>query len=145
LSFTDSGYNSVDDFENLFFAHLSKHFLSIEKVADIRNERMPVLKVQSIDESCKLNDQLIVNQFIPCHKSVKDFVTEVENNISTINSLHFSRVDSSNKNMLILGSKVEIDQTEKEVLEIFAETNKIDLSNDFFDLGNLRNSVIPSS
>lgn len=138
-------YNSVDNFENLFFAHLSKHFLSIEKVAEIRNERVPVLKVQSIDESCKLNDQLIVNQFIPCHKSVKDFVTEVENNISTINSLHFSRVDSSNKNMLILGSKVEIDQTEKEVLEIFAETNKIDLSNDFFDLGNLRNSVIPSS
>ena len=32
-------YDSVDDFEDLFLAHLSKHFLSIEKVAEIRNER----------------------------------------------------------------------------------------------------------
>lgn len=138
-------YNSVDDFENLFFAHLSKHFLSIEKVAEIKNERLPILKLQSIDESCKLNNQLIVNQFIPCHKSEIDFLAEAENNISKINSLHFARIDNPNKKMLILGSKVEIDRNQKDVLEIFAEMHKMDLSNDFFDLGNLRNSVIPSS
>lgn len=136
-------YNSVDDFEDLFFAHLSKHFLSIEKVAEIKNERLPILKLQSIDESCKLNDQLIVHQFSPCHKSVKDYVSEVENKIKKINTLHLPKSNNKNELRLLLGEEVKFDKGKKEIIELFVKTRNIELSEDFFEFGNLRYSITP--
>ena len=136
-------YNSVDNFENLFFAHLSKHFLSIEKVAEIRNERVPILKVQSIDESCKLNDQLIVQTFRLCHKSIKDYVNDAEKKIQKINTLHLQKSNSNNEFRFLLGEKVELDKSKKEIIELFVKTRKIQLSEDFFELGNLRYSITP--
>lgn len=138
-------YNSVDDFENLFFAHLSKHFLSIEKVKEVRDERTPILQLQSIDEDRKLNKNLIVHNYILHHKPVKDYILEIDNTIEKIKSLHFSKKHSSNENRLVLGSKIEIERYQKDIIEIYADTREIYLNDDFFDFGNLRKSIIPSS
>ena len=138
-----STYKSVGDFENLFFAHLSKHFLSIEKVAEIKNERVPILKIQSIDESCKLNDQLIVQTFSPCHKSIKDYVNDAEKKIQKINTVHLPKSNNNNDFRFLLGEKVELDKSKKEIIELFVKTRNIQLSEDFFEFGNLRYSITP--
>lgn len=43
-------YSSDEEFSKIFFAHLSQHFLSAEKVAELKEERAPQLFLRGIDD-----------------------------------------------------------------------------------------------
>ena len=102
-------YNSVDDFEQMFFAHLSEYFLSLKRVSEIQSEKKSMLKIQSINYDGNLDDKLILQDFVLKHKSTKDYLSEVENNIERINGIHIPKLnESSIAYKLLVGSKVNI-------------------------------------
>lgn len=42
-------YTNIDEFKNLFYAHLTSYFLSLSKVEEIKNSKKPDLKVELLD------------------------------------------------------------------------------------------------
>lgn len=58
-----STYTTNEEFRNMFFAHLSKHFLSEQRVSEIRAARYPVLSLCGIDKNSKLCNNLVIQPF----------------------------------------------------------------------------------
>ena len=58
-------YASDDEFEKLFFAHLSQYFLSEKRVAEVKSERHSELKVVGMDQSQHISDDVPIIRFVP--------------------------------------------------------------------------------
>ena len=58
-------YSSDDEFEKLFFAHLSQYFLSEKRVAEVKGERHSELKIVGIDQSQHISDNAPFIRFVP--------------------------------------------------------------------------------
>lgn len=46
-------YKTIEEFKDLFYAHLTKHFLTLSKVEEIENAKTPELEVELIDVNAK--------------------------------------------------------------------------------------------
>lgn len=132
-------YSSDEEFKKLFFAHLSMYFLSQKKERESADARVSELKLMGIDAAGKLDDDASVYEF------VLNSETTMEQYIDTIRSMYQEIAGipvgkrSSHGNSLFAGfnTPVEIEQSEQKLLSAVAEQLKIDIPNNFFDLGNL--------
>ncbi len=140
-------YSSNDEFEKMFFAHLSSHFLSVEKLKEVANERISELRLMGINQYGKLCDDASIYPF------VLNTDTTMEKHLDTIRTLYQKiseinvgkRRSSSSYHVSSFMSDVDIESNEKKIICAIAEQLNIDLSDGFFDLGNLCKDTLSAS
>lgn len=141
-------YSSDEEFRNLFFAHLSQHFLSEKKVAEVKRERHSELKVIGIDQNKHVNDYASVIKFVPnTEMTINKYLEKIRNLYSVISSMKVGKrielTDAMSKLALSFDKPLEISKNSKEIICSVAKQLNINISDDFFDLGNLSQSSIP--
>lgn len=141
-------YSSVKDFEELFFAHLSKYFLSIDTVSEVLDKVKPDLKIKSIGENHSLINSLFVKKFILPHKSVEDYTKTIDFLFESINNRHLNKNKIAENNTLgafsaiALGKEAKISDTDCLTIETYSILKNIDIADDFFEFGNLNEKKI---
>lgn len=136
-------YTSNDEFQGLFYAHLSQYFLTIKKVEEIKNSKHPSLTIKGIDIHNRISDNATITQFHLYADYDKDgYIKKITELYSEINSIKTAKLD---RNPLIVESfsvmpAAKINGELKVVLTEIANKFNIDLSDNFFDVGNLRQS-----
>lgn len=141
-------YSSDEEFKNLFFAHLSQHFLSEKKVTEVKKERHSELKVIGIDQNQHVNDYAPIIKFIPNAEMTKNkYLDKIQNLYSVISSIKVGKCielnDAISKLAFSFDKPLEISENSKETICIVAKQLKIDIPDDFFNLGNLLQNSVP--
>ena len=137
-------YSSVKDFEELFFAHLSKYFLSIDTVSEVLDKAKPDLKIKSIGENYSLMNSLLIKKFILPHRSVEDYTKTIDFLFNSINNRHLDKSITNENSALgalsvfVLGEEAKIGDADCSVIDTYSVQNNIDIADDFFEFGNLR-------
>lgn len=132
-------YSTNEEFKKLFFAHLSMHFLSNKKVKEATSERVSKLKLMGIDDNGNLAKEASVYPFIlNAGTSMQQYIDTIRSVYHKIEGMNVGKRTSINNTIFAgLSSPVEIDDDERKFITAVAEQLKIELPDDFFDLGNL--------
>lgn len=147
-----STYASDEEFSKLFFAHLSKHFLSIKSVAELQEARAPKLFLRGINEDGGLCNTVPVHSFkLNSEHSVEDFITKIRKMYQDVSGLHIGKRIIKPDDTSLIGAvgmafdsfypAVEIEDDHKELLTQMAKHFEYELPDDFFDLGNLSRNI----
>lgn len=142
-------YTSSEDFKALFFAHLSQYFLSEKRVAEVKRERNAELKLVGINAQRRIDDAAHVMDFVPDVEITKDqYIDKINSLIQDISAMKLVKQDEQMKGISPLtfsfSKPVVISENDCKLIQAVADTLKIGLSEDFFNLGNLSQSTIPS-
>lgn len=139
-----STYATNEEFKNTFFAHLSKHFLSEQRVSEIQAARRPVLSLCGIDENSKLCNNLVIQSFkLNNEYSVSDYRELIKNLIEEINDINLEPlVEENNKENNIVGmfntyEPAKFENSMISRIENMAKHLNLKLTDDFFYVGNL--------
>lgn len=145
-------YSSDEELSRLFFAHLSQHFLSAEKVAELKEERAPKLFLRGIDENGKLCGNAPIQPFkLQFEHSIERYRVKIAQMYKEIAGLHIEQpaVESNGTTQNLKGFSLssvyppaEIKDDRKQLLIKVAEQFEFELPDDFFDLGNLRKNTL---
>ena len=135
-------YSSDEEFKSLFFAHLSQHFLSEKKVADVKKERHSELKVIGIDQNKHINDYAPIIKFVPNVETTNNkYLEKIQNLYNVISSIKVKKRIESNdaisKMTLSFEKPLEIHEDNREIIHTVAQKLNMTVSEDFFELGNL--------
>lgn len=135
-------YSSDEEFKSLFFAHLSQHFLSEKKVAEVKEERHSELKVIGIDQNKHVNDYAPIIKFVPNAEMTKNkYLDKIQNLYSVISSMKVGKrielTDSMPRMTLSFDKPLEIGEDDREIIHAVAKKLNITVPEDFFALGNL--------
>lgn len=149
-------YDSNESFKELFNAHLTKYFLTVKTVENIKSETKPRLSVKSICENEKISDTFFIQKYlVPNPMSEEKRLQRIKNKIDYVNSIHFAKKEKTVPTAadlkptittvasfdFLTGSRVTIDDTTKSSILVFSNKNNFSLCNDFFDLGELREDM----
>lgn len=132
-------YSSNEEFKKLFFAHLSMHFLSDQKVKEVKSERVSELKLIGIDENGKLSEEASVYPFVlNTQTTMHEYLDIIRSMYQDIAGMNVGKRTTVN-NAFFAGfsSPVDIDDEERNFITEVAEQLELGLPDDFFDLGNL--------
>lgn len=139
-------YTSDEEFTKLFTAHLAQHFLSIQKVNEIKDLRAPRLLLRGINENGMLWDS------VPVHSFVLNFERKADNYIEAIKQMYqdIAALQVSSyatkpfrSNSLAEGylesfyPPITITDKRKKILTRTASVFNLSLPDNFFELGNL--------
>ena len=145
-------YDSNESFKELFYAHLTQHFLTAKTINNIKSEIKPLLALKSILDNNSISDSLIVQKYIvPNPMSEEKRLQRIKNKIDYVNTIHFYKKEKATLTAADLkptiaavssfdflkGSRVTIDDETRAIISAFANEKDYKLSNDFFDLGEL--------
>lgn len=137
-------YSSDEEFKKLFFAQLSMHFLSDKKIKETTVYHISKLKLMGIDENGKLSEEAFVYPFVlNTQTSMYQFFDTIQSMYQEIAGMNVGKRTAVN-NVFSAGitSPVNIDEEERKFITTIAEKMKLELSDDFFDLGNLSKDPI---
>ncbi len=140
-------YSSDEEFKKLFFAQLSLHFLSDKKVKEATVNNVSDLKLMGIDEHGKLLEEASVYPFrLNTQTSMHQFLDTIRSMYQEIAKMNVGKRTAVN-NTFFSGftSPVDIDDEERKFITEVAEQLKLELPDDFFDLGNLGKDSISVS
>ena len=140
-------YSSDDEFKRLFFAHLSRHFLSDNKIKEITADRISKLKLMGIDENSKLSEEASVYPFrLNAQTSMHQFLDTIRSIYQEIAGMNVGK-RTAVKNAFLSGftSPVDIDDEERKFIVTVAEQLELEIPADFFDLGNLSKDSLTSN
>ena len=139
-------YTSTEDFQKKFYAHLTKYFLGAKTIEEMKEVRQSFLSIKGIDENESISDNAHIYQFTLNNdfdiESSKDKIKSLFSQIEKINIEKIVNPFFSPNNFLKV---VNIEDNVKSYISAVAKQIGITLSNDFFDLGELRQSVIAST
>ena len=140
-------YSSNEEFKKLFFAHLSMYFLSHKKEKETANNRVSELKLMGIDAAGKLDDVVSVYEFaLNSETTMEQYIDTIRTMYQEIARIPVGKRNSFGNSLLAgFNTPVEIEDTERELLRAVAEQLKIDLPDNFFDLGNLLKDSLSST
>ena len=162
------GYSSNEEFEKLFYAHLTMYFLHLKASADAQSERKSELALRGIDADGYLCENPAALLFKPNRsKDTKTRLAEINELYEKINLIHVghrlsieedkkeenknsqSLLETLTQTAISVNSSffppVIVDQQARDRIETFAKTFKISMSDDFFCLGNLVKDIANSS
>lgn len=136
-----SVYNSNEEFDKLFFAHLTEFFISQKRIATLNSDR-PELSIKGIDGD-NVTSIAKISRYTPAigGKTPEIVMTEITDTFTAINNLHLEK--KSNASPFISGAipafnkPIVFEADTKETIEKIAESLDITLEADFFELGNL--------
>ena len=143
-------YSSSEEFRSLFFAHLSQYFLSEKRVADVKRERNAELKLVGINAQRRIDDAAYVMGFVPDVEITKDqYIVKISRLIHEIATMG---IEKQNEQMtgisphnFSFSKPVVVNEYDRKLIQAVAERLKIELSDNFFNLGGLSQSTIPSA
>lgn len=152
-------YSTTEEFERLFYAHLTQHFLSVKAKADDQFQRNAQLVLRGIDANGRLCETPTAFDFrFNTSKDSQTRLEEIKELYQKIDSMHMGQrlsveedeVGQSPLNAIAYMSSsiyrpVTIDQKTQEEIEAAAKAFEISLSDDFFSLGNLSRNIIDVS
>ena len=140
-------YSSDEEFKKMFFAHLSMHFLSEKRVSETVNEHRSELKLLGIDQDGKLSEEAAVYPFIlNTEITMKEYITSIKDMYQEISGMNVgSRSAAANAFFAAFTSPVDIDEDEKKFIVTVSEQLKCELSDSFFELGNLNKDTLTSN
>lgn len=132
-------YSSDEEFKKLFFAHLSMYFLSHKKEKESADARVSELKLMGIDAVGKLDDDASIYEFVlNSETTMEQYIDTIRSMYQEIAGIPVGRRSSLGNSMFAgFNTPVEIEESERKLLSAIAEQLKIDLPDNFFDLGNL--------
>ncbi len=140
-------YSSLERFKDLFLAHLSQYFLTLDKIEEVTEKIEPKLRLKSISND-RLDDKLVISKFdtgaYAKTKQVKDEIKGLFTHIETykVASKKISIEDSIGLSSMFQGKPVAISKNMEEIISKLAEVMDINISESFFDLGDLKTSVV---
>lgn len=141
-------YTSDEELAELFFAHLTQHFMTVQKVTEIREERNALLSIKGIDGKGHLTDNVIVHPFslMTDRTSQKDF-KEISTLFEEISQLHCPKTPKDLRPLMFATHQLK--EVPDDVITYITEAAKhlnIELSEDFFEVGDLRTEMfsVPS-
>ena len=143
-------YSSDEEFKTLFFAHLSLHFLSEKRVAEVKGERHSELKVVGIDQNQRINDTASIISFVPNTRMTRSkYLDKIRALFDDISARKIEKrvelPDGISKITLAFNKPVEISESEQKLICSVADQLGISITEDFFVLGNLsQNTMTPS-
>lgn len=152
-------YCTAEDFESSFYAHLTQYFLSVKAVADAKLQRKSQLVLQGIDADGHLKDTPTALAFkLNTLNGSKVRLAKIKDLYQKIGAIHLERELDEEKKVgdttpksafaskrFSFFSPMTIDEETKKVITSVAEQLKIELSDDFFSLGNLSKNIIDAS
>lgn len=140
-------YSSDEEFKKLFFAHLSMYFLSDKKSKETTSDRISKLKLRGIDKNGKLSDEAAIYPFVLNSEiTINRYLDTIRSMYQEIAGMRIGkRITVNNTLFASLTSPVEIDEEERKFITTVAEQLALELSDNFFNLGNLRKDLIPSN
>lgn len=140
-------YSSDEEFKKMFFAHLSMHFLAEKRVSETANEYRSELKLLGIDETGRLTEEALVCPFVlNAEITMKEYITSIKNMYQEISDMNVGgRSVTANTFFAGFTSPVDIDEDEKEFITAAAEQLECELSDSFFELGNLNKDTLTSN
>ena len=132
-------YSSEEQFKNLFFAHLSMHFLYEKKKKEVDVKRKPDLRLMGIAEDGTLSDCASIYDFaLNTDISTQEYVDSIVSLYNQIASIHLKKEEMiANNFVLNLMQPVEIDHKKQDYISEMAKQLSVDIHDDFFCLGNL--------
>ena len=148
-------YHTDEEFESLFYAHLTQYFLSVKADAYDRLQRKSQLILRGIGVDGHLRETPSVLDFkFNTSKDSETRLAEIKELYRKIDSMHMGQrlpveedeIDKSPLNALAYMSSslfppVTIDQKIQEAIVATAKALEIPLSDDFFHLGNLSKNI----
>lgn len=139
-------YSSDDEFRKMFFAHLSKYFISKKSLAEAK-DRFSSLKLMGINENKELIENPVILIFKPYVKqSIEEYKTEIVKGMEHISTIHLKRNQDGTSNTgfgFSLYTPVEIEGNIRDLITNTSKAAEVNLSDDFFDLGGLSRNSIP--
>ena len=143
-------YSSIDDFQKIVFAHLSQHFLSIQRVKELAVDQQPSLKLVGLASSGEICNKAYIESFCPAvQKNTSWYFNKIKECYQKISGIRTETraVQSNNMTNLFagisVGSKVEIPESDKKLILQVASQMEMSIDDDFFNLGNLTKSIAP--
>lgn len=138
-------YSSDEEFKKLFFAHLSQYFLSKEIVAEVKGERHSELKIVGIDQTQHISDEAPIISFVPnTEMTISKYLEKIRTLFDDISALKLEkRFELPEKIEKYFNNPVEISEDERKIIYSVAEKLNINITEDFFILGNLSHSSVP--
>lgn len=132
-------YATDNEFYELFFAHLTQHFMTQKRVAEVRAERKSNLLLKGIDESGKLSDVAVFQKLtLNTRQTTECRLEEIKRLISEISSIHVRKnVGGIDPFSLAFNSPVEVSDGWIDVITAISKEMNVDLPSDFFCVGNL--------
>ena len=142
-------YSSNEEFKTLFFAHLSQYFLSEKRVAEVKGERHSALKIVGIDQTQHISDEAPIISFVPnTEMTMSKYLEKIRALFDDISARKLEKriefPERIAKYALVFNKPVEISEDERKIISSVAEELDINLTEDFFILGNLSQSSIPT-
>lgn len=143
-------YSSDEEFKTLFFAHLSQHFLSEKRVAENKGERHSKLKLVGIDQTQHINDYASIISFVPnVEMTMSKYIEKIRALFDDISARKLEKrvelPEKIAKYTLAFNKPVEISESEQKFICYVADQLGINITEDFFALGNLsQNTMTPS-
>lgn len=140
-------YSSDEEFKKLFFAHLSMYFLSDKRLKESVNERRSELKLMGIDENGELTEDASVYHFtLNTETSMQKYIDSIRSMYQEISDMNVGkRVIVNNTFLTCFTSPVDIEEKEREFITTVAEQLDFEMSDTFFDLGNLSKDSLATS
>ena len=142
-------YSSNDEFKKLFFAHLSMYFLYDKKVREASTERVSELRLMGIDKNGKLTDEASIYPFVlNTENTIQHYVDMIRSMCQEIKLIKVGKRMPSTNNYLStfdFSTPVDIDEDERKFITSITKYLKLELSDDFFDLGNLGKNSLPQN
>ena len=134
-----STYTTNEEFKELFFAHLSQHFLSIKRISEIQTKRTSSLKLCCIDDNNDIKDNFITQKFVfntdyTIDRFISDF-RELTKKVEQINVA--DRTPYIQGLFPSLSKPIEIEEDEKKRIIDVANILNVAITDNFFKLGNL--------
>ncbi|RGF54606.1 hypothetical protein DV740_00765 [Roseburia sp. AF02-12] len=143
-------YSSDEEFKTLFFAHLSQYFLSEKRVAEVKGERHSKLKIVGIDQTQHISDEAPIISFVPnTEMTISKYLEQIRELYSIISAAKLGkRVELSetlSKLAFSFNKPKEINEEDRKLIQSVAKNLNISITEDFFALGNLSQSTIPTN
>lgn len=132
-------YSSDEEFKKMFFAHLSMYFLSEKRVKETVNEHRSELKLMGIDQMGKLSTEATVYPFeLNAEITVQEYIASIKAMYQAISDMNVGgRTPVADILLRGFTKPIEIDKEEKEFITAVAKKLEYELSDSFFELGDL--------
>ena len=140
-------YASDEEFEQAIAAHLAQHFLTLQKIEELNNSRIPKLQVKGISSDGLLIDSFYVEDFpflgVPTAEDYKQEIRQLYNELKHKEISKSQREEGGQYGFGHLGNLLEISEDDKKLIIDTAEELNIDISDEFFFLGDLKYYSLP--
>lgn len=131
-------YKSLEEFRTHFDAHITQYFMTLKKVNEITSKR-PELRVCAVCNNNFEQHTFLKPFSLGCYGKSTDIVEQIKEIIEIIPSYKVNQVMPGFGNLLM--KEIEIDDSTKDFINKCAESMEIEIGDNFYDLGGLRENT----